>query len=56
MNVQIRLIKKASVANEENKFVITSHHLLTIKAYSNTCLKLVNFIFITEYLTQEYLV
>jgi len=54
MHVQIRVLK--SVANEEKKYEITSQHLLTIKAHRNTFLKLVNFIFIADYVTQEHLV
>jgi len=56
MHVQIRVVKKASVTNEEKKYEITSQYLLTIKTHRNTCLKLVNFIFITDYVTQQYLV
>ena len=53
MHVQKSVMKKTSVTNEEKKYEITSHHLLTIKAHGNTCLKLVNFIFITDY-DEEY--
>lgn len=56
IHVQIRITKKASAANEEKKYEITSQHLLTIKAHRNTCLKLVNFIFIVDYVTQEHVV
>jgi len=56
MHVQIRVMKKASAANEEKKYEITSQHLSTIKAHRNRCLKLVNFIFIADYVTQEHVV